>query len=228
MAKRRAQSKEEEASTTGDWLVTFSDCMTLLLCFFVMLLSFSSFERKSLAPLEGIWDRQKFPTILPTEQEPLDSPVEEVPHMVDHTRYGSEMPTDEELKAIDRPEVLPEIVSMDAYKDRRVLTIPSEQMFYGKGHALTREGREALQMVAKFLKLLPCKVIVRETDGDHGSQMEADRALRRSWRVREFFVKHSGLPVQMFGLSDSSLQEGGRFGGRRVLQITLLAESAYE
>ena len=44
MAYKRRQLEEEEEIGAPEWMVTFSDCMTLLLTFFVLLLSFSSFD----------------------------------------------------------------------------------------------------------------------------------------------------------------------------------------
>ena len=44
MAREKKEVVEEENSGAPEWMVTFSDCMTLLLTFFVLLLSFSSFS----------------------------------------------------------------------------------------------------------------------------------------------------------------------------------------
>ena len=37
---------EDEGGGAPEWMVTYSDCMTLLLTFFVLLLTFSSFDDK--------------------------------------------------------------------------------------------------------------------------------------------------------------------------------------
>ncbi|MHC4104970.1 MAG: flagellar motor protein MotB, partial [Planctomycetota bacterium] len=47
MAREKKQVVEDEAPGAPEWMVTFSDCMTLLLTFFVLLLSFSSFDDKT-------------------------------------------------------------------------------------------------------------------------------------------------------------------------------------
>ena len=44
MPKATKYSHEEQPSGAPGWMVTFSDCMTLLLTFFVLMLSFASFE----------------------------------------------------------------------------------------------------------------------------------------------------------------------------------------
>ena len=44
MAREKKEIVEDEEPGAPEWMVTFSDCMTLLLTFFVLLLSFSSFS----------------------------------------------------------------------------------------------------------------------------------------------------------------------------------------
>ena len=51
MADRKIRQEEQGPVGTPDWMVTFSDCMTLLLTFFVLLLSFTSFGEKTLPSL---------------------------------------------------------------------------------------------------------------------------------------------------------------------------------
>ena len=47
MAKEKKPPPQDEEQGAPEWMVTFSDCMTLLLTFFVLLLSFSSFDDKA-------------------------------------------------------------------------------------------------------------------------------------------------------------------------------------
>ena len=49
------QTESDEAPGAPVWMVTFSDCMTLLLTFFVLLLSFSSFDDKVFRKLKVIF-----------------------------------------------------------------------------------------------------------------------------------------------------------------------------
>ena len=53
MALKRKQNEEDDAGGAAEWMVTFSDCMTLLLTFFVLLISFSSFDEKVFQRMES-------------------------------------------------------------------------------------------------------------------------------------------------------------------------------
>ena len=45
------------------WMLTFGDCMTLLLTFFVLMLSFSSFDEAALMRLKGAFSERPKETI---------------------------------------------------------------------------------------------------------------------------------------------------------------------
>ncbi len=55
MPCKRKRTEPEEASGAPEWMVTFSDCMTLLLTFFVLLLSFSSFDENIFEQLTTVF-----------------------------------------------------------------------------------------------------------------------------------------------------------------------------
>ena len=48
MAKSKRQTGQETGLNTSAWMITFSDLLTLLMTFFVMLLSMSSIDKNRL------------------------------------------------------------------------------------------------------------------------------------------------------------------------------------
>ena len=58
MRRERKQPEPEQEAGAPEWMVTFSDCMTLLLTFFVLLLSFSSFDENLFRKLKSIFKDQ--------------------------------------------------------------------------------------------------------------------------------------------------------------------------
>ena len=45
------QQPQSDGPTGNEWMVTFSDCMTLLLTFFVLLTSFATFDNRTIPEL---------------------------------------------------------------------------------------------------------------------------------------------------------------------------------
>ena len=63
MSRERKEFVPEEDQGAPEWMVTFSDCMTLLLTFFVLLLSFSSFSDVSNYRKMTVSFASQFPSI---------------------------------------------------------------------------------------------------------------------------------------------------------------------
>ena len=58
MARVNKQVEQDEEPGAPEWMVTFSNCMTLLLTFFVLLLSFSSFDERIFKKLQMIFQAE--------------------------------------------------------------------------------------------------------------------------------------------------------------------------
>src|SRR4030042_5926969 len=96
MGRRSKQAEPDEAPGAPEWMVTFSDCMTLLLTFFVLLLSFSSFDDRVFSRLRIIYCRA-FPTITPITRSNRDALEEEINiQAVQEFEKGSEKSTVDE------------------------------------------------------------------------------------------------------------------------------------
>lgn len=153
--------------------------------------------------------------------------VAAVDRPTDPTRDGSEKPTDWERKLVKHPRPPSEIIETDAFRDRKVLYIPWERLFYGKGCVLRPEGRENLRRIASFMKLVPCRVVIRETGPAEGGA-RPDVGLERAWTVMEHFVDGEGLAADRFTISSDQAVPPERFRGKSLIQIELLAWSMYQ
>ncbi len=189
-------------------MVTFSDCMTLLLTFFVMLLTYASFEKESSFSVSGSLIERNDPSVHARKHHPLDHPTDPPPREIDRTEHGSEKPTHDRLEPNLRPRDSLDLTSIDAYRDRRTLTIPSRLLFWGQGAQLRPEGRDLLDPVAGYLRLVSSRVVVRETSGSSrrpvpSREADEDRALGRAWAVMNYFTQGADLEVERFSLSTS-------------------------
>jgi len=222
MSKR--DRPESESGDSNGWMVTFSDCMTLLLCFFVMLLSFSSFDPKELSHvLEGFEQASRSSALFARRRPPTESYLPEVESVVDRTEEGSETPTFDRLSATQAPRPPEDPLSGDAYRDRRVLRIPSDLLFWGRGAALKPDASQVLTGVARFLRLMPCRAVIREIPGPGRTP---ETSLHRAVAVMRHFTETEGLPAGRFVVSSAGpAPEESAEGG--ILRIDMLNREVY-
>lgn len=223
MVKHRQIEVEDAPEGLPAWMTTFCDCMTLLLCFFVLLLTFSSFEKVALQNLAGAFATMNYNTLFAGRLDPMDSMIKPVAREEDHTDKGSEKPTDAPKEAIKRPRTRREILNSDAFRSHRTFYIPSGELFWGGGTNLRDDADKVLKLMARLLKLLPaCHVVLGESQSLTPGQA-TDGSLARTWQLMSYFTEGAGLPVSRFSISATDSGAARRFSGKPVVEITLLA-----
>jgi len=223
MANKRRQS-DSDATETGAWIVTFSDCMTLLLCFFVMLLTFSSFDEASLKKLQGVFKHLEVSSHEDERKLRKDSIVSPAERVVDWTDKGSEKPTDSKDKIVKNPKESRVIDDSDAFSDRQVFYIPSARLFWGGGSGMKPSGKKYLETLAGFMKRLPCQTTIGELAPEKGPQgsRSSQRSLERAWAVANYLTEKQGLPKSRFSISVPNLGPAERPYRQRMIQIALI------
>ena len=231
MRRWSKKAESDEAPGAPEWMVTFSDCMTLLLTFFVLLLSFSSFDEKVFWKLKASFskalpgvnrsDEAIRDAFLPTEQ------IEETRELIE----GSEKPT--LLKGFDHS--LKKDTPAD-FRRWKVFSISSERIFWGKGTLISAEGRRIMNKMASFLEEVPNRIVVSENRP--ASEAGAEQlGLPRAWAVIEYLTTEHKLDKKRFSISAASTlaQESLRSGEpahaslepERTVEIVLLERSIY-
>lgn len=232
MARANKQIEEDEAPGAPEWMVTFSDCMTLLLTFFVLLLSFSSFDEKVFRKLRVIF-MDALPTASQSKELHRDAvlPTEQI-EMTPELAEGSEKPT--LLKGLD--DNVREETPAD-FRSRKVFSISSEKVFWGNGVLISAEGRRIMTKMASFLEEVPSRVVICE-NGPSGQGGAEQLGLSRAWAVLEYLTSSQNLDKNWFSVSAESIlaQEDLRSGepssasmkSERALEIVLLERSIYD
>ena len=230
MGCKRKQPEPEQENGAPEWMVTFSDCMTLLLTFFVLLLSFSSFDEKGLLRLKQTFAKE-FSSLSLTERERNKSAIADpVPTQYrDDLDKGSEKPTlkrgaEDNLKKDTEPV---------NFHDRKVFLISSDKIFWGKGTIISFRGRKTLFDMASFLKEMPSNRVVVGEHGQGNEKSSEDSGLQRAWAVIEYFTTKQGLDKEQFSLAADTLQKGYKDEQQdypqekvpRILEIVLLERS---
>lgn len=211
MGRKKPSDKPPDQS----WLVSFSDCMTLLLCFFVLLMTFSSFDEQKFDMLCGAFQSMSYDWLESNPDRPTSS-ITKSRDAKDFPRNGPTVPTDEEDN--DSPNRAPiELLDMDLYKDRTVFYLPSQRFFWGQGVNITSEGKDYLHFMAVFLNRLPCRIVVSESSG----MTNRNIGLRRSWAVMKWMTSSENIEPDRFTITTQS-NGATRFGPQGVLEITMM------
>lgn len=231
MARAKKQAESDEAPGAPEWMVTFSDCMTLLLTFFVLLLSFSSFDDdRVFLHLKVIYSKA-LTSITPITQIERDALLYLPPvKYVEEIDKGSETITSER----GSKDALMEETKMTDLNSGVSFLISSRKVFWAQGTTLSPEGRRILDTMAPFLKSSPSRIVISEQGPKN---VEADQffGLPRAWAVMEYLTKEQKLDGYRFSISaDGDLaQESYRSGGpelpgnERTVEIALLQRSIY-
>jgi len=233
MGFTRKQPPPEEEPGAPEWMLTFSDCMTLLLTFFVLLITFS-------APGSGPTIRQTrdfFRKIMPglgrSDERYHNALLNTLGAIAAESgATGSETPTSE---TAGRANLKEDFASKDL-SSRRVFLIPSESIFWGRGTTISLQGRDILEAMAYLLKKVPDRVIVSE-GGYRGGKEGDNLSLQRAWAVLNYLAAEQHLGTDRFSLSvtgtvhrenaQARVQAQSGAAGQRMVEIVLLERSLY-
>ncbi len=227
-----ARKRKSSPGAAGDgWLVTFGDLVTLLLTFFVLLLSMSSMDRSVLTRITFFADDVGFLTnrsagLIPQRVrlviDALDKPwevLEKQKRIKDLLFPEDELPPeisrstlDANLQVLARPEGV-------------ALVLTDALLFPSGGSRLSDAARKMLDSVYDVLLFMPAPVNVSGYTDDVGGDAAANYVLsgERALAVLEYFLTR-GLPPERFSVSGygpawpiaDNATEAGRAQNRRV------------
>jgi len=214
MGKRDNSPPPEEGPPLNGWILSFSDCMTNLLCFFVLLVGFSSFDVGAQGRIQGAFTSMTSPAISNRKTEPTDAVVPPQQRPFDPTPEGAEKPTDQAPDPIRKTQskVVPDV---KAFHDQVTIHIPARKLFWGSGDLLTPAGRSSLKLIGSYMRLLPVRAVVRPK-GQAGPDAESD--MRRAWSVVSCISEEAQVSRDRFCIAGNA----GQDGGEAVVEILLL------
>ncbi len=233
MASGFKQSGSDDAAGAPEWMVTFSDCMTLLLTFFVLLLSFSSFDDKVFPKMESAFAEGLAAFGLrPTKDLEALAPTPRIMYNREPDA-GSEKPTEDGQYDSNSSENLDFL----DFQGQKVFLVPSSKIFLGMGIRMSAQGRQMLADMAALLRAVPNRVVISE----HAVETRDDTdetGLKRAWEITRFLAGRKELDKARFSISSAGtmmegrLQNSGLFAANpkteRVIEIVILERSAYK
>lgn len=220
-AKKQVESDGEPGAP--EWMVTFSDCMTLLLTFFVLLLSFSSFDNRIFRSLK-VGYSTALTTVSPIRKSDRDAflyipPIRHIAEL----RKGSEKPTSEQ----ELQDGLLKETKIINLTTGMAFLISSKKVFWAKGNALSPEGRRIMDIMALFLRGSPSRVVISE-NGQTNNQASEYFGLPRALAVLEYLTKERKLNSNRFSISVEGTLAKKSVGNRRLSQAPSETERTVE
>jgi len=210
------QLPPEPGPPTNGWVISFSDCMTNLLCFFVLLVSFSSFDTSAQSRIQGAFASMKSPAISDRKTEPTDAVAPSRQRPYDPTAEGAEKPTDEPPDPVRKTDHAP-VPNVKAFQDHVTLSIPSGKLFWGAGDLLTPAGRKSLKLIGSYMRLLPVRAVVSQQGAPKGEA--EDLGLKRAWAVVSCICDEARMTRDRFCITNGQAGKGLR---EPVVEILLL------
>jgi len=230
MARERKQPEPEQEAGAPEWMVTFSDCMTLLLTFFVLLLSFSSFSdkdnfRKMSSSMAAQFSLGKSGRV---DKESIT----EMPIFSEDLRWGSEKPT--EVDGLENR--FQEQTEPPDYLKYNTFLIPSEEMFWGRGTVISGHGQNVLTDLSIFLKVMPHYFVIISETGPQDVTDSTHPGFHRAWAVYDYLASKRGIDSRRLIISagGTAVQEyhtdqkkrDPASANDRMLEIALLKRSS--
>jgi chemotaxis protein MotB len=214
MAKK---TEEEVPEGAPEWMLTFCDCMTLLLTFFVLLISFATFDKDTLPELGQSFARS-LPAIGLLSKDKCESLYKK-----NQSNDQSQQPDGTETRTLAQTKssnYMREKKPLD-FRNLKVFTVPSAGFFWGRGAAISEDGREVLDTLAAFLTQQTGRIVISENGPDGNRSL----GLSRSMAVMDYLTETHHLEAGRFNLTASTTQRQGRVV--RQLDISILDRSVY-
>jgi len=220
MARKKEKKEDDGPKGAPEWMVTFSDCMTLLLTFFVLLLSFSTFGPDKLVDLGKIF-KEAMPAGGMAKASSESTVWENIQFQnVEKLSEGTEARTDSDNK---NDNYMIEKKPLD-YRNLKVFSIPSDKVFWGDGTAITNGAKEMLDSLAKYINRMPSRLVVSENGPGTNQEIGFERALT----IIKYMSENGGVKEDRIGISASSTVIKKRIQRQRMVEITLLDRNVYQ
>lgn len=216
MAKEKNSPPPDPGPPSNGWVISFSDCMTNLLCFFVLLVSFSSFDPGAQGRIQGAFTSMTASGLSDSKLDPTDSVVPPQQRPFDPTAEGAEKRTDAPPEPI-RKTHHDAVPNVKAFHDQVTICIPASKLFWGSGELLTPAGRNNLKFIGSYMRMLPVRAVVRQqgTAAD-GSE---DLGLKRAWAVASCICDDAQVNRDRFCITDDQAEKSVN---SPVIEIRLL------
>lgn len=206
MSKKCKCKKEPEAHGVPDWVVTFGDMMSLLLCFFILLAAFSELKKEheyqqAVDAVKEAFGYQGGVGVLPTADPPTQSLIKKLEELSLETRTKTKV-SQSNVKGVAGKNT-----KVKRIQDGMIFTIGGSSTFDRESSELKPQVQEELRALAKLVDgrrniitirgHADSKVLGPSSPWRDLHELSYDRA--RS--VMKFFTEELGMRPELFRLT---------------------------
>ncbi len=228
MDERNTTPETDEQGGAGapSWMLTYGDSVTLLLTFFVMLLTFSTPNEEDFGVLaRGIMQGARQPAIFPgspgrdglveeerrLRQSRLDTEGAEKPPMAEESPIEDLRKHYEDIAVSELPDL----------KGALVIRLPAAELLDASG-GLSESGTKVLNQVVQLARGQPYSLVVRASAGNDRAAVPAQRSSAElAILITEYLLRQAPRACEDIGLSDN-IQLTGEALPPGMCEITLL------
>jgi chemotaxis protein MotB len=233
MAKDGVKTLKVRRADRMGWMTTFSDMVTLLLTFFVMIIAMSSLDSKALKDMLGYFSSASGALEFPSRTGiDLKQRIVDRPQAIEPSAMKLREAIAEALKAREPDAKGRGMDLVDVEENPRGLMVRmgSDVLFSGGSSTLRDEARPVLTAMAGVLKDSAGTISVEgHTDSTGDEKGNWYLSIARAMRVVDFFVYEAGMKPSRFCVAGYGMRkpvatndtEGGRQKNRRVEIVVL-------
>ncbi|MCL2701480.1 MAG: hypothetical protein FWE88_07275 [Phycisphaerae bacterium] len=220
---RPQQHGEEEGGghSVGLWYVSFADMIMLLLAFFVMLSTFSSYDQEARTKFAGACYYIASNSVFPAREIPHQAFAQILPPVVNFTQAGAEKPNELDDEDVPNPLRL-EVQDNRAFYEQKVLSLPAKTL-YNRDGQLTDDGIQLLAKLGEYLRRDPCAVLVAYPPNGESAAAHIGAAYRaeRAYTVLKHLADAERIPAAHLGMYQPPAAQSNPYAGEPILEITL-------
>lgn len=220
--KKKGGGEGEGGHSVGLWYVSFSDMITLLLSFFVMLTTFSSYDNEARQRFAGACHYVVSNSVFPAKDIPRQSFAQFVNPVVNYTETGSEKPNELSDQNVTNP-LRGDVTPDDrAFFQQKVLTLPARSLF-GRDGQFSEEGQRLLSCMAQYLRKNPSSVLIAcPPNGEAGQAViSPSYRIERAYTVLQHLVTQEKIPASQLAVYQPAAAQSNPHAGQAVIEITL-------
>lgn len=203
-----ARPRKDDGPSTPEWIVTFSDIISLLVTFFVLLLTYSDINNQKLVMVKGAI-QGSLGLLDANKRDAAGLESRSVSFIkTPRTKY-SELPGpdhDQDEDKLSYPDPQDQPLPLEKTMDRTCFRLKTDIIFAPGSTKLPANATATLESVANVMRHYDNHLLIKGyADIDKGAMKDYRQAATRAYRVWDYLVKDAGIAPQRLAIAACDL-----------------------